>query len=408
MVVTFYQLAIRYVLRKRSKTIVLFLVFLLLGIMLLSMFMILQTAETSKALIQEKTNAKLVLEIKNAKDKVTESEMQEIYSLDEVNFVNRQAYHFAFPENFSLFTNCSSIEEDNTKIMLFSYDDLKNDSAFSENRYRLIEGNYMEAETQNGAVINFFLAQLNGFQIGDVISIQNEQGVFVSVKIEGIFISGSERKQTDHTFSVNRIENQIFIDNVSYNKLFPNIGYDKAVVYSKNPEELENLEKNLTSICSEKVFITTSDTLFQQTKAPLEQMIYIVKLLFLLTFFTGIVIITILLCMWMRTRKMELAILLSMGKSKISLLLQIITEAFGILLFSLAGACVFSSFAARILENLFVNFQTIDIPFEISLNFQNVAFVTMIESIVVLAAVIFSIFPILKAKTRDILLKMEG
>lgn len=405
---TSYQLAIRYVLRKKSKTILLFLILLFIGSMVLSTSMVLRATEHSKALIQEKTNAKVVLEVRDEKDKITESEIQIISALDGVTFTNRQAYNFVFPANFYPLTNSDVAEEDNEKITLFSYDDLKNDSAFFERRYRIIDGNYIDQETQKGVVINSLLAELNGLKVGDIIELQSSEGVSVSATIEGLFISGSERKQADTTLAVNRVENQIFIDNNTYSQLVPNDGYYKVAVYARNPEELEALETNLISIFSERVVATTSDTLFQQTKAPLEQIIRVVKLMLVLTFITGTTVITILLCMWMRARKKEMAIFISIGKVKISILLQVILETFGVFFVSVAGACVASSFIAKLLEKLLIDSQTTDIMLEVSLKLQDIASLIGIGSLIVLIAVTFSILPILKANPKDILSKMEG
>ena len=60
----FYQRAFQYVKCKKSKSILLFLCFLVLDISILCASMILQTAQETSASIQEKTGAKLVLECK--------------------------------------------------------------------------------------------------------------------------------------------------------------------------------------------------------------------------------------------------------------------------------------------------------------------------------------------------------
>lgn len=370
--------------------------------------MVLRATEHSKALIQEKTNAKVVLEIRDEKDKITENEIKNISILDGVTSLNRQAYNFVFPANFYPLTNSDSTEEDNSRITLFSYDDLKNDSAFFENRYRIIEGNYIDQENPKGVVINSLLAELNGLKVGDTIELQNSEGVSASATIKGIFISGSERKQSDTTLAVNRVENQIFVDNNTYSQLFPNSGYYKLAVYVRNPEELETLEANLSSIFSERVAMTASDTLYQQTKAPLEQIIRVVKLMLALTFITGTTVITILLCMWMRTRKKEMAIFISMGKSKISILLQVLLETFGVFFVSVAGVCGVGSFIAGLLSNLLIASQTTDITLEVSLKMVDIASLIVIGGVIVLIAVTFSILPILKANPKDTLSKMEG
>lgn len=80
-------------------------------------------------------------------------------------------------------------------------------------------------------------AELNGLNIGDIIEFETVDGINVSAEIIGLFISGSERKQSDTTLAVNRIENHIFIDNNTYSEMFENYGYYEIAVYAKNPEE---------------------------------------------------------------------------------------------------------------------------------------------------------------------------
>lgn len=189
----FYQLALLYLYRKITKTILLFLVLLFIGSMVLSTSMILRTAKSSKSIIQSKTKSKIVLEVKNTKNKISETEIQKISLIDGVSFINRYVYNSIFPKDFSVFTVSDSEQEDNSKIMVFSYDELENDSPFFENQYRLISGNYIDRNTKNGVVINSLLAELNELELGDTIQLMADNGDIVSARIIGIFMSGNEK-----------------------------------------------------------------------------------------------------------------------------------------------------------------------------------------------------------------------
>lgn len=404
----FYQLALRYLYRKITKTILLFLVLLFIGSMVLSTSMILRTAKSSKSIIQSKTKSKIVLEVKNTKNKISETEIQKISLLDGVSFINRYVYNSIFPKDFSVFTVSDSEQEDNSKITVFSYDELENDSPFFENQYRLISGNYIDRNTKNGVVINSLLAELNELELGDTIQLMADNGDIVSARIIGIFMSGNEKKQSVSTLSVNRMENYIFVDNTTYSQLFSENGWQKAVVYIKNPERIEALKTELDSIFSDKVEITTSDSLFKQTKAPLEQLIHVVKLMLVLTFVTGTVILTIILCMWMRTRKKETAILVSMGKSKKNILSQVLLESFLIFFVSAVGACGIGQIFAKFLKNFLITSQTSSVMTNVSLKLNDIISLFSIGSLITIIAVTFSIFPILKSNPRDTLSRMEG
>lgn len=404
---TFYQLAFRYLKRKKAKAILLFFVLLLVSSMILSTNMILRATKDSKAAIQEKAKSKIVLEIAKEENKITQQEVEEILNLEEVSEVNCQDKGQAFPNNFYPVTTNDSMEENNQKITLLSYDDLKNDSAFYEGQYRLVSGEYITKD-QRGAVINSLLADSNGLKLGDDIKIENAEGKIISLKIVGLFLAGSERKQTEKMNSADRIENQIFVDNESYSQFLGNTGYYKVSVYCKNPEQLSMMEEQLRSVLSEKVSFTSSDTLYRQMALPLEQITRVANLMLVLTLITGIVIVSLLLCMWMRTRQKEAAIFTSIGKSKYSIFLQVFLESFLVFMVSVIGACGLGSLMAGFLQKALTHSETTEISLNVFLQGKDIGSLMIWGSFIVLAAVVVSLFPILKANPRDTLSRMEG
>jgi len=186
----FYQLAFRYLKRKKSKTILLFFVLLIVSSMILSTNMILRATADSKAAIGEKTKAKVVMEILKEDDRITPDDVEWIKDLAEVSTVNCLARNTAFPVNFQLITGSDSTEESNQKASVLSYDNLENDSGFSEVVYRLISGRYI-SEDIKGIVINSYLADANQLKLGDLIELGNANGKRVSLEIVGIFLSGN-------------------------------------------------------------------------------------------------------------------------------------------------------------------------------------------------------------------------
>ena len=161
-------------------------------------------------------------------------------------------------------------------------------------------------------MINAQFAQANGLKIGDTFSLEIESGKKVAVTVIGEYLTGNESQQEKTTAAVYRMENQIYIDNTTYVNLFDNCGFYKVLAYTGQPELLDTLAGSIQEILQEKADITTSDALYQQMKAPLTQITRVVALMRLLTFFTGTMIVSLLLCMWMRSRQKEMAVLISM------------------------------------------------------------------------------------------------
>lgn len=403
----FYQLAFRYLCRKKSKTFILLLVLLFINSMILGSYMILHATEDSRITMQEKMGTKAVLEVKGSDRFITENEVGEIRDMDGVISVNRMADSAVYPVNFNPITNSDSEEENNWKVTLLSYDELERDSAFSDLRYRLMKGDMITEGSGKGAVINFALADANGLEIGDEMEVGTETGSVINVKIIGVFVAGSERNQMDTLPAVNRIENHIFIDNESYTGLFDNAGYRKIAVYTKKPDQIDVLVQELKDFLGSRVEITTADILYRQLEVPLNRIVRVMKLMLVFTLAAGVTITSILLCMWMRSRKREIAVFISMGKKKTDILMQVFMETAAVFCLSVFGACVIGSGMAGIMKELLMEENTA-VLLSVSLQAGDIAAMFFAGGCIAVIAVCISLLPILRANPKDILSKMEG
>lgn len=403
----FYQLAFRYLCRKKSKTFILLLILLFINSMILGSYMILHATEDSRITMQEKMGTKAVLEVKGSDRFITENEVGEIRDMDGVISVNRMADSAVYPVNFNPITNSDSEDENNWKVTLLSYDELERDSAFSDLRYRLMKGDMITESSGKGAVINFALADANGLEIGDEMEVGTETGSVINVKIIGVFVAGSERNQMDTLPAVNRIENQIFIDNESYTGLFDNAGYRKIAVYTKKPDQIDVLVQELKDFLGSRVEITTADILYRQLEVPLNRIVRVMKLMLVFTLAAGVTITSILLCMWMRSRKREIAVFISMGKKKTDILMQVFMETAAVFCLSVFGACVIGSGMAGIMKELLMEENTA-VFLSVSLQAGDIAAMFFAGGCIAVIAVCISLLPILRANPKDILSKMEG
>lgn len=403
----FYQLAFRYLCRKKSKTFILLLVLLFINSMILGSYMILHATEDSRITMQEKMGTKAVLEVKGSDRFITENEVRKIRDMDGVISVNRMADSAVYPVNFNPITNSDSEDENNWKVTLLSYDELERDSAFSDLRYRLMKGDMITESSGKGAVINFALADANGLEIGDEMEVGTETGSVINVKIIGVFVAGSERNQMDTLPAVNRIENQIFIDNESYTGLFDNAGYRKIAVYTKKPDQVDVLVQELKDFLGSRVEIATADILYRQLEVPLNRIVRVMKLMLVFTLAAGVTITSILLCMWMRSRKREIAVFISMGKKKTDILMQVFMETAAVFCLSVFGACVIGSGMAGIMKELLMKENTA-VLLSVSLQAGDIAAMFFAGGCIAVIAVCISLLPILRANPKDILSKMEG
>lgn len=410
---TFYQRAVRYLWRKRSKSLLLCFIFLFVNTMILGTGMILHGAEHTEAELQKKTKAKVVCEMTDANAELTDAEYRKIGKLSHVQSVNRLGNQRVLLTEVMPVTKSDSTKADNMTVNLYSYDDLSQEGPFSDHTYQMTEGKLFTAGDTHQAVIHADFAALNGLQVGDTFSLQTgdgvqEQTVQTDVTICGLFLSGTEQQQKNDTLAVSRVENQIYLDQTSYGELFGGTGIYKLSVYIDQPKELAHLAKQLQNIFPEKAEVTTSDALYQQMKAPIAQMTGVVRLMQILTLLTGFFVVSLLLCMWMRSRQKEMAVLISLGEAKICLFLQAFLESAVLFLLAAGCSCALGIAAADQIQKFLFTSLASDMTLTIAMKGKDVIQLLGMGGIVVVIAVLLSILPVLCSSPRDILSRMEG
>ena len=404
----FYQRGVLYLTRKRAKSILLLMIFLFVNSMILGTNMILHAAQSTEAAMKEKTKAKVVCEMTDAGQPVTEEDARGIGNLDAVTSINRMGQQAAYLLELLPVTGNTSTEADNQKVSLLSFDDMETDSPFADQSFRLTEGRLIGPESQYCAVVNQGFAQANGLKVGDTFSLENEEGKKTTVEIIGEYLAGNETRQEKETPALYRQENQIYIDNTAYLELFGEKGFYKLSAYVSQPELLDSLAGEIQEIVGEKAEVTTSDTLYQQMKAPLTQITRVVSLMRLLAFGTGTAVVSLLLCMWMRSRQKEMAVFLSMGEGKAVIFWQALLESAAVFLIALLGACALGTAASGWMQKLLL--ATVDTGTSLTVTLQagDIAQLLGIGGTVVGIGVLLSLIPVLRSNPKDILSRMEG
>ena len=399
----FYQRGVLYLTRKRAKSILLLMIFLFVNSMILGTNMILHAAQSTEAAMKEKTKAKVVCEMTDAGPSVTEEDARKIGNLDAVASINRMGQQAAYLPELLPVTGNTFMEADNQKVSLLSFDDMETDSPFADQSFRLTEGRLIGSDSRYCAVVNQGFAQANGLKVGDTFSLENEEGKKTTVEIIGEYLVGNETRQEKETLALYRQENQIYIDNTAYLELFGEKGFYKLSAYVSQPELLASLAGEMQQIVGEKAEVTTSDTLYQQMKAPLTQITRVVSLMRLLAFGTGTTVVSLLLCMWMRSRQKEMAVFLSIGEGKSVIFWQALLESAVVFLIALLGACALGAAASGWMQKLLL--ATVDTGTSLTVTLQagDIAQLLGIGGAVVGIGVLLSLIPVLRSNPKDIL-----
>lgn len=403
----FYKRAIRYLARKRSKTAILFLVLFVAETMILCTVTILRASEEAKSSLQEKTKSKVIAEISDKDHLITTEDINAIFNFDGVKDINKMAKSQCCPVGFRLYTGNQDSTKENSQAQVVSHDSLSADGPFAEGQIRLIKGDF--PEDKNEIVVNQNLAEMNQWELGDTVLLKNDAGEKINAVISGLYLSGTESKQTKSTLAVYRIENTIYGMPELALKLQRQKGFESASVYVKNPEQLTSIEQQISRKLGKKVELTKSDALYRQMEQPLKQVVRVVKLMLILTIGTAAIVITLLLCMWMRARKKETAVYISLGENKGTIFLQILLE--GLLVFFMATVISVLSgnyMAGALKKLLFTENQISSVPLEIGIRVADIGWLAVAGAGILLIAVGISLIPILLANPKDTLSEMEG
>lgn len=385
--------ALCYIRRKKMKSVLLLFLFLVINSMVLGTLGIRKVSLELAEELRKNAESKITLESMEADHPFEETDMQAIEEEPNVNWLNR----------VSEIQVAGSEGSENT-FTVHGYDELEKDSPFADKVYRITEGNYPQGSED--IVVNQFLAEHNGIQAGDKIVFETVDGREQEAVVAGLFLSGMERSQTENVRTVNRIENQIYGTADFVNRLSGRTCFLNVAVYVNDPEQLTDTKEVLERMYQDRAAIGITDNTFQKLKMMIEQTGRITFLIFVLTVTAGSLITGLLLAMWMRSRKTEIAVLISLGIAKGNILSQMILEEMILYFVAFVGAGIATKLLLPRISNSLAIMQGNSIALELSFSWQSGVLCIGLAGVVILTGI--AIFPYMKKPVKETLSEMEG
>ena len=366
--------ASKYLYRKKQKAILLLLLFLVINVMVSGTLAIrisfLRLAEE----LQKNSEGKVMLESLDRQSGFEEHNLQEIIAIDNINWINRISETRCLPSQ--LFPVAGN-EESEDLFDVHGYDELEKDSPFAEHIYRIVEGNLPQSRDE--IVINKYLAEKNGIQMGEKILLQSVEGQTVEAAVTGFFLVGGEERQTDNVATVNRIENQLY---ATTDFVYMLSGYEGRAV------------------------ISAKDNTFQKLNMTIGQTERITFLILLLTILVGCAVAGLLLAMWTRGRKKEIAVLISLGVPKGNIFLQMLSEELFLYGLAFIGAQVITVLLLPVVGGRMEYLQENSFMLQLSPSGMIVSLCAGLAGVMILTGI--SVFPYMKKQVKEVLSEMEG
>lgn len=397
--------AVKYIVRKKSRTFILILVLIVVNILNITMLTIRKNTNNIQSEIEQNTQSKIIIEKKNNCD-ISAEDVNYVKQINEVASINKISQQYVYPNNFN---NFKGKIEDNPReqmVTLYGYDDLSKDSRFAELEMKLIKGELITDKSKKAIVINQKLADQNSLDLGDKLFFENA-GEMVEGTICGIYESSIQDKQPDTMISFYRIENIIFVSQDVAVELNNKEIYSKIVLYLAEPEKIKNVEQQMMDYFGENAEISTSDSTYQKVQMQLQQIERISNLVLrgitLITF----AVITLLYCIWIRDRKKEIGVFLSLGYTKRNIFFQVLTESEILLSLSVIIGLVLSNKITNLAMDLFNEAQVSRINLDTTINGDVVCQVFIFETGIIFVAILIAILSLFLKKPKEILAEME-
>lgn len=317
------QRAWRCLVRNPGKTLLLALVLFAASALYLGTTVILDAAAQAQETLAAKTQTKINCEATDAAQPLAATDVDRVAACAGVARVKRQLQATVTLETGTPVTQSDSTTRANSQLSLIGLDDLAGDGPFADGSYHLQKGR--SDVGKDGVIINAVLAAQNDWQIGDAITIE-AAGKTLQLSICGIFSAGNEEKQSANTLALGRIENQLYTSAEQVAMLGDAATLVRLYAVSDAPWRLDALADELQQLFGRRAEITTAAALYEQTAAPLAQLSLVVNLLRTVAVVAAAFVTALLLTMWLRTRRREMAILLSLGAQKRTLFAQVLLE----------------------------------------------------------------------------------
>lgn len=213
-------------------------------------------------------------------------------------------------------------------------------SRFTSGEIVLTQGRYITPQDERKIIISEDLAKQNGLKIGDTIRTSKN----LELEIVGLFTPRELEDPNDRVMTFDKIQNLIISDLasvVAYENSPSVQGFNELNVSVEDPQDMESIiakVKEMKDVDWKGFEITLNNESFENAASSLQQLSSLMSTILIVVLVVSVAVLSLILTMWARTRIHETGVLLSVGIRKLSILGQYIAEVLmiAILAFSLS------------------------------------------------------------------------
>ena len=204
---------------------------------------------------------------------------------------------------------------------------------FTRKAFRLIEGRHIKEDDDHAVLISSAVAEKNNLKLGDTITVQcsYDIGDYPDVKLTVVgiyeYTGDTDSFQTTSTDKRNRL----IIDHKAMQEIMQRdeIRYDNGIdFYVDDPGEIDRIAKEIKRLDLDwNCFaLTVDNSAYEAVAASLTSMQSLIVWLIVGCIVVSVCILILILSMWIKQRRYETGILLSIGITKGNIVFQYIVE----------------------------------------------------------------------------------
>lgn len=398
---SFLKRALLAVERRKSKSIIMFIIFVVIANLVLAGFAIQHATESASILARQKLGGQLTLSFDRQKamqqavaasggqerpriqtEPITEDMVKVISSQKNIIDYNYTVNATGIADGFTAVVtesdsqnNTSTNTQNNNQqrrqgdfggnfvipdVTVLGVSSTELTDAFgTSNQAKLLQGRHITQEDADKkvAIVEKNLAEQNNLELGSKIIIKApESDNTVEYSIVGIY----EAASTDNSSGSFRMRNMPFSEPynriyVDYKSAIPlkttkaddgtvtNGGIDSAVFFVDDPKNIDKVRENAKTVNIDwnKFILDANDSAYKQMMGPIENVASFSMMAIYIVAIAGAVILALLMTLAIRERMYETGVLLSMGEGKAKIIAQYVTEVLLIAVFAF-GISIFS------------------------------------------------------------------
>ena len=421
--------AIAYITRKRNRTLIIFIILTIVLSCLYSCLTIMKSSNEIEKTLYESSNSSISITKKDGKY-FNVNQFKDIEKIKEVEKIIIQYDGLAKLKDAKVVSgeqriNREDLSDEFKNVVSFeATNNTKRNILFSSRVFTIKEGKNIEENDKNSIIVHEEFAKQNNLKLGDEVNLElldiEESGKIKSHKFKIIGIFSGKKQETYTGLSSDFSENMVFVDYSTsqeiLNKSENNKIANKILMYSSSAESTDlalNKLKEL-KIDESKYFVQKDSNAFEESLESVSGIKHMIKIMTYSIMLGGIIVLSLILILWLRERIYEIGIFLSIGTSKIQIMMQFIFELLFISIPSIISSLFLGNVLIKVIAGGLINSENSmisggnlinDSSFMLNITTLGQSYLILISIIVL--SVVFASSLILIKKPKEILSKIS-